>query len=250
MNDPSHQMMDKQLRRQAMWLRESWLWLLETKVIGKDAPEGRLSALDVGCGPGFVMDELKGMLAVKGVDVDVDMVTACNARGLDVVEASVYDLPYDDGAFDIVYSTFLLMWLDKPVQALDEMARVSKGHVLSLAEPDFGARIDHPPELADVRDIVVKGFRSYGADPHMGRKLREVYRWAGIPAEIGVHAGVWDSEQLRTEFPDEWDYVERAAHWRNPIRLARIRESWEKALEMGTMFSYNPVFYALGRKRE
>ena len=240
-------MMDRQLRRQSLWLKDSYQWLLRTKVM----PEGkdRMTALDVGCGPGFVMDELKAEMAVEGVDVDTDMVTACTARGLEVQEASVYDLPYEDGAFDIVYCTFLIMWLDEPVEALAEMARVSREHVLCLAEPDFGARIDHPEELAEVRDMIIEGFGSRGADPFMGRRLREVYRWAGIPAEVGIHSGVWDVERLRTEFPDEWTYVERAAREKDPALMEHLKRSWEGALEMGIAFSYNPVFYALGRKR-
>jgi SAM-dependent methyltransferase len=194
------------------------------------------------------MEELAGELRVSGVDLDSDMVTACTARGLDVQEASVYDLPYGDGEFDIVYCTFLLMWLDEPVEALQEMARVSRGWVLCLAEPDFGARIDHPSDLDELRDIVVEGFRARGADPHMGRKLRETYLWAGIPCEIGVHPGVWETDRLKQEFPDEWGYVERAQRGTDPDHLRGLKRAWEHALEMGTYFSFNPVFYALGRK--
>jgi hypothetical protein len=56
-------------------------------------------------------------------------------------------------------------------------------------------------------------------------------------------------DRLRTEFPDEWTYVERAARGEDPGRMQRLRRAWESALEMGNAFSYNPVFYALGRKR-
>lgn len=239
----------RQLRRQALWLKDSWLWLLRTRVLPHCPGDGRPSALDVGCGPGFVMEELRDSLRPSGVDLDADMVSACIARGLDVVEASAYDLPHEDASFDIVYCTFLLMWLDDPGRALLEMARVSRQWVLCLAEPDFGARIDHPAELAEVRDLVVEGFRARGADPFMGRRLREVYLWAGMPAEIGVHPGVWDVERLRQEFPDEWSFVERAAAEADAGRMARLRGSWESALDAGTLFSFNPVFYALGRKR-
>ena len=194
------------------------------------------------------MEALRGELAVSGVDLDTDMVMACVARDLDVVEASAYDLPYEDGEFHVVYCTFLMMWLEDPAGALSEMARVSDRWVLCLAEPDFGARIDHPEGLAEVRELVVSGFRARGADPRMGRKLRELYRWAGIPAEIGVHAGVWEVDRLRLEFEDEWDYLRRAAHDADPERMHRLRASWERALDEGTILSYNPIFYALGRK--
>ncbi len=248
MDVPGSDSEQRQLARQALWLKESWLWLLRTRVLA-DSPEGeRLTALDVGCGPGFVMEELAGELRVSGVDLDTDMVTACAARGLDVREASAYGLPYEDGSFDIVYCTFLMMWLDDPGRALHEMARVSRGWVLCLAEPDFGARIDHPEELSVVRDLVVEGFRARGADPTMGRKLRELYLWEGMEAEVGIHPGVWDVRRLRQEFPDEWRYVENAGRGTDPERLRGLREAWERALEMGTALSFNPIFYALGRK--
>ncbi len=248
MQAPGSDSLERQLRRQAVWLKDSYLWLLRTKVLPDLGSEGRATALDVGCGPGFVMEIMREELTVSGVDLDSDMVTACASRGLDVREASVYELPHDDGSFDIVYCTFLLMWLDDPQGALSEMARVSRRWVLCLAEPDMGARIDHPEELAEARDLVVQGFRSRNADPMMGRRLRELFRWAGLPAEMGVHPGVWGIDRLRMEFPDEWDYVQRAAPDGDPGRMARLKEAWERALDAGVLFSFNPVFYALGRK--
>ena len=248
MDVPGSDSSQRQLRRQAAWLRESWLWLVRTRVLPGAEAVTRLTALDVGCGPGFVMDELGAELAVRGVDMDADMVTACRARGLDVAQASAYELPHGDGSFDIVYCTFLLMWLDDPGRALTEMARVSRRWVLCLAEPDFGARIDHPEDLSGIRDLIVEGFRARGADPHMGRKLRELYRWAGLSAEIGIHGGVWDVERLRLEFEDEWAYVEGAARGRPPGEMTRLRADWEKALDAGTALSFNPIFYAIGRK--
>lgn len=243
--------LEKQLNRQSMWLRDSWLWLLRTKVLADHRPgDGRpVTALDVGCGPGFVMEILRAELAVYGVDIDSDMVSACTARGLDVAEASAYDLPYEDGSFDVVYCTFLLLWLDDPGRALAEMARVSRKHVLCLAEPDFGGRVDHPEELARVRDLLVEGFTARGIDPYMGRKLREIYSWAGVPCEVGVHPGVWDTERLRTEFHDEWGFFKFNARHADQGELDCLKAVWEDALTMGTMLSYNPIFYALGRKR-
>jgi hypothetical protein len=118
--------------------------------------------------------------------------------------------------------------------------------VLCLAEPDFGARIDHPQALSDVRDMVVEGFRSRDADPFMGRKMRELYVGEGLRVEVGIHPGVWDAERLKEEFHDEWGYLVKAAPDADPERMERIRISWENALEDGTAFSFNPIFWAIG----
>ncbi|MCK5414192.1 MAG: hypothetical protein KAJ35_02290, partial [Thermoplasmata archaeon] len=74
------------------------------------------------------------------------------------------------------------------------------------------------------------------------------YLWAGMTADVGIHPGVWDVSRLRQEFPDEWSYVSRAAPEADPDRMGQMREAWERALEMGTLLSFNPIFYALGSK--
>ena len=214
-----------------------------------DPPPGvRVTALDVGCGPGFVMDVMAERLSVTGLDLDTDMVATCEARGHVAREGSAYALPFADGSFDVVYCTFLLMWLEDPDRALAEMARVSSGWVLCLAEPDFGARIDHPEDLHGVRDMVVGGFRARDADPYMGRRLRELYVRQGMSVEVGIHPGVWDTERLREEFHDEWGYLVKAAPEADPVSMERIRVAWEDALSEGTAFSYNPIFWAIGRR--
>lgn len=241
--------MERQLRRQSIWLKESLLWLLRTKVLGKgEWDEYRPTALDVGCGPGFIMNLFRRNLSVIGVDIDADMVAACRSRGFNVEKASTYELPYDDGEFDVVYCTFLLLWLEDPAKALGEMARVSREHVLCLAEPDMGSRIDHPEELAGLGQILAEGMRIQGADPFMGRKLRELFRRCGLSVELGVHPGVWDINQLGQEFDDEWRFVEVTATEAPKEELWHLKDAWRKAISAGTLFQYNPIFYAIGCK--
>jgi len=242
---PRGKTLKRQLRRQSLWLRDSYIWLLKTKVIKE---RSGMSALDVGCGPGFVMEALKGQFAVAGIDVDDDMVRTCRSRGLDVQKASAYRLPYRDNAFDVVYCTFLLLWLKGPSRALEEMARVSRSHVLCLAEPDLGARIDHPESLADLGRLLVEGMRAQRGDPFIGRKLRELCEPCGLVVEVGVHPGVWDIQRLREEYDDEWRYVESTASTATKDELRELRHAWREALSRGSLFQYNPIFYALGRK--
>ena len=242
---------DAQLRRQSLWLRESWLWLMRTKVMPGYPAGTKPTALDVGCGPGFVMEHMHDVCHVKGVDIDPEMVSSARARGLAVIQGDAHDLPFHDGEFDIVYCTFVIMWLKDPAKALSEMARVSRRWVLCLAEPDVGARIDHPEELGEVKDLVIKGIRSEGGDPLVGRKLRGLLGSCGLEAEVGVHAGVWSLEKLRQESEDEWRYIETAAGGLGRTEdLARAREAWKKALDDGSLFQFSPVFYALAKKDE
>ena len=91
-----------QLERQSLWLRESWLWILQEKVIGGSRPK----ALEVGCGAGHVMDILSEHMDVAGVDSDPDMVALCKEKRLEVTLADAAELPFEDDSFDVVYCSY------------------------------------------------------------------------------------------------------------------------------------------------
>jgi SAM-dependent methyltransferase len=242
--------LERQLRRQSLWLKDSWLWLLKNEVLQGAEVEGkRPAALEVGCGPGFVMDVLSRLFDVKGVDIDSDMVNACRIRGLDVVQADACELPFEDSSFEVVCCSFLLLWLKDPRPALEEMKRVSKRWVVCLAEPDFGGRIDYPSELSELTRQIVAGIECEGGDPYVGRKMRSLFRECGLEAKIGIHSGVWGIEKLRLESDDEWCWVEMTLGRRvDDRRLRELTEVWDRALEARTLFQFNPVFYAIARK--
>jgi SAM-dependent methyltransferase len=236
----------RQLRRQSSWLGESYRYILTSN--GITGRGRRPTALDIGCGPGFVMEGLSGLLDVRGLDSDPDMVGMCRVRGLTTIEGDANHLPFEDGSFDMVYCSFLLMWLERPAEALREMARVSRRWIVCLAEPDLGARIDHPEELGVVRDLAVEGLRRQGADPLVGRKLRALFREAALHAEVGCHSGVWSAERLRQEFEDEWAWVLGASEGAERKGLDAVKKAWRRAVDDGTIFQYNPIFYVVGEK--
>ena len=238
--------MVSQLRRQAFWLKDSWLWVLRNRVL--EGAAGKPSSLDVGCGPGFVMEVLSEEMDVSGIDVDEDMVKACKARGLRAVGARAEDLPFDDHSFDVVYCSFLLLWVKDPVRVMEEMGRVSGKWVVCLAEPDYGARIDYPEGLSEVPGILARGITEMGGDPFVGRKLRSIFKDAHLEAEIGVHPGVWSIERLREESEAEWAWIEAGMKGCNESEIERLRSAWREALRDGTLFQYNPIFYALAKK--
>ena len=235
------------LRRQLGWYTEWWRWLLQGKVLPGLPP--RPSALDVGCGPGFVMDSLSDILDVQGVDRDQDMVSAGRAKGARVVKGDARNLPFEDGSFDIVYCTFLMVWAEDQVAVLREMRRVSRRWVLCLAEPDYEARVDFPLELKGLTRSIVEGVRWAGGDPCAGRRLRHLFASCGLEAEVGVHPGIWSLPRSRHESPQEWEWARSlAGDAAEEGELRRLRAIWEKALEEGSLLQFNPTFYALARK--
>lgn len=245
---PTEHDLHRQLQRQSLWLRESIGWLIRTRIGAQENSESMLSALDVGCGPGIVMDMLRPFFTSTGIDMDPRMVRACSDNGLDVTQAMAENLPFEDGSFDVVYCSWLLLWLREPSEAVEEMKRVSRRWVFCMAEPDYGGRIDHPEGLAELGHILAEGIRKDGGDPHIGRKLRDVFNRCGLEPEVGIHPGVWDIGRLREEAEAEWDFVRMTAGASvDSETLNGLKDSWDRALADGTLMQFNPVFYALAR---
>jgi SAM-dependent methyltransferase len=101
------------------------------------------SVLDAGCGEGETIARLSDVLPrrVSAIDILEESV-AFTKRRLPFVEASrqsIYELPFEDGAFDLVLSLEVLEHLDRPSDALGELTRVgSRNLVLSVPhEPYF-----------------------------------------------------------------------------------------------------------------
>ncbi|OLE28550.1 MAG: hypothetical protein AUG44_07145 [Actinobacteria bacterium 13_1_20CM_3_71_11] len=97
--------------------------------IATAAPQGA-AVLDVGTGPGVLLVELAGRrpdLSLTGVDLSPDMVTAANRNLGDratVRVGSATELPFPDGAFDLVVSSISMHHWDHPEAAVPELARV------------------------------------------------------------------------------------------------------------------------------
>jgi ubiquinone/menaquinone biosynthesis C-methylase UbiE len=105
---------------------------LETDLALRYARGARV--LEAGCGTGMILKEVAPHAReAVGVDLSPGMLHTARARGLRVVHASVTDLPFVDGAFDVAYSFKVLAHVEAIDRALAELARVVRpgGHVLA-----------------------------------------------------------------------------------------------------------------------
>lgn len=81
--------------------------------------------LEVGCGTGMILKEIAPVAArAVGLDISRGMLAHARARGLDVVEGSATDLPFEDESFDTVYSFKVLAHVEAIERAMSEVARV------------------------------------------------------------------------------------------------------------------------------
>jgi ubiquinone/menaquinone biosynthesis C-methylase UbiE len=88
------------------------------------------SILDAGCGEGETLERLRDLLppVVVGFDLNPDSVAYAAQRfpkGTFTVE-NVYHLPYPDQNFDLVLCLEVLEHLERPTDALRELARVAR----------------------------------------------------------------------------------------------------------------------------
>jgi SAM-dependent methyltransferase len=223
--------------------------------------------LEVGSGTGAVLSSVLSELPpddpkhIFGLDINRSYLDFCKDQFAEIVltQGDAHNLPFKDGFFDAVFCHFLLLWVKNPDIVLHEMVRVTryKGIVIALAEPDYGGRIDYPPELADIGELQSMSLSQQGADTNLGRKLAAIFSNAGlVNIEFGILGGQWSTSQLDHESSYEWRIMEHDLSGVIPQnRISQLRKLDTMARSSRERVLFIPTFYAFGevnrfRKRE
>ncbi|KAI1502046.1 methyltransferase-UbiE family protein [Biscogniauxia marginata] len=202
-----------------------------------------MQILDVGCGPGSITTDLATHVLqdghVVGLDCNEDAIVAAqelardrNTPNVRFVVGDVLNLPFADGAFDIVHAHQVLGHLPSgdgepgPVRGLREMRRVCKpGGLVCAREAEWSSAVVHPkiPGLRETWDLMEK--LSYNKGTLLsGGRIREFARRAGFPRE-----NIWASAAAVTYTNPtgrEW--------WGdNMARRLEASESQAKGVELG-----------------
>ncbi|MDD3051198.1 MAG: class I SAM-dependent methyltransferase [Candidatus Cloacimonetes bacterium] len=129
--------------RKNMWTPEQ-----VEKVAGWAGLKHSKKVLDVGCGIGYLGSlflEYYNNTHYTGIDISTELLKEAREYAennfhnisFEFKEMDCYSLQYDDNTFDTVMCQTLLMHLEYPQKAVDEMVRVLKpGGVLLCMEPD------------------------------------------------------------------------------------------------------------------
>jgi ubiquinone/menaquinone biosynthesis C-methylase UbiE len=94
----------------------------------------RKHVLEVGCGTGLLLERIARFSSrAQGIDLSDGMLERARARGLDVVQGSATELPFESNSFDVACSFKVLAHIPEIDKALAEMMRVVRpgGHVLA-----------------------------------------------------------------------------------------------------------------------
>ena len=207
--------------------------------------------IDIGSGTGLVAKEIAERVdgPVVALEKDYDLLkSASSLDGITGLCGDAFRLAFETACFDAATCHFVLMWLEDPSAALMEMKRVVKpgGWIVALAEPDYGGWMGYPEDLGIGR-MLSSSLIKEGADPKAGRKLRAIFGKAGLEAEVGLSAGMWNIESLRSEFEEEWEWRFRIVG-RSPS-VERMKEKEAKAIEEGERLLFIPIFYAFAQKK-
>jgi SAM-dependent methyltransferase len=189
------------------------------------------SVIDLGCGPRGILDLLAERVSPGGrvVGVDADPAhTAMAAKfaatrgltGVEVIAADARHTGLPSGSFDLVHCRTLLINLPEPAQVVAEMVRLARpgGQVVAM-EPDGEYALCYPPHPAFTRlcEIFPVVFGRNGADPHIGRRVPELFRHAGLH-DVAVEATA---------------RVYPLGHSRRTLRMDLVRAMRPHVLELG-----------------
>ncbi len=163
-------------RQLAQWLQGPRSRALRRAGIGR-----RERVLEVGCGHGFVTEELARRAGgtVVALDLKPQVLPRRPAPNVLPVAADGRALPFRDASFDLAFLQTTLLWISPPEAAVQEAARVlAPGGALVALEPDYGAMIEEPD--LGLRVVWLDALERAGAEPLVGRMLPRMAEEAGL----------------------------------------------------------------------
>lgn len=228
------------------------------------------SLLDCGCGPGSLTVGFARVVApgqVVGIDRETGQLASAIAyaaeQGIDNLRfesGDVYDLPFDDQSFNVVFCSAVLGSVGQPQRVVREMVRVLKpGGIIALKEFDHGGDIIHPqtPLLAESIELYQRARVEHGHEQRGGRRLREWLAEYGCELEY-THA-FFDQ---RTQETGLFEYVDRNNRLVDEVLASRYIElgwasregldaqarEWERFAQNSASLYAAAWVEALGRK--
>jgi len=207
-----------------------------------------MDLLDVGCESGTITKDFAVLVApgrVVGVDVDDAVLERARAEsaelaGIEYMFGNVYELPFDDGSFDVVHAHQVLQHLSDPVGALREMARVAKpGGLVAARDANYATMAWYPPtpEMTEWLALYRAVAHVNGAEPDAGPRLLAWAHAAGLTAVESSASAWWYAGDTAPAWGESWarrceessfgrQAVERGLASRDD--LARIAAGWRR----------------------
>ena len=204
-----------QCRKPRGWVGRLHIWLMNRRHAGLTAwglghvrIEPAFAILDVGCGGGKAVERLAALASqgrVYGVDYSAASVAAASGANagaiaggrVEIRQASVSSLPFDDNTFDLVTAVETHYYWPDPIADLREILRVLKpgGHLAIIAETyrepqAFGALTTMAMALLGARHLSVDEHASAGLAGFTAVAVNTDVRGDGSASSAGTLTGV------------------------------------------------------------
>lgn len=230
-----------------------------------------MSLLDCGCGPGSITLGLaRAVLPGQAVGIDLELTMIERAKVLasenqvsnvEFKVADIYDLPFDEGQFDVVFSSSVLEHLAEPVRALRAMHRVLKpGGLTAIIRTDWKNPFIVPENESMSRflELFEGGFNRHGGSLNRGRYLSTDMKEAGYEVvEFAARFGNnTDNESVKSVVDGYINWMENLPLFRESIQLGLTTAAELESIKIGMkewsrhpdVFFANTQIQAIGRK--
>ncbi|HEY3954622.1 MAG TPA: methyltransferase domain-containing protein [Streptosporangiaceae bacterium] len=156
-------------------------------------PQPGERALDVGCGPGLLVEEIADRVGpagqVTGIDIAHSMLDLARRRcarfgtRVTINEADATHLPFDDAEFDAGVSTQVYEYVSGVGSALAELHRVLKpGGRVVIIDTDWDSIVWNARDRTRMNRILAAWSERF-ADPHLPRTLARQLTDAGFDVQ-------------------------------------------------------------------
>ncbi len=231
-------------------------WTLATRryIFEKISAHPSQRILEVGCGSGAVLESLIKDGFSNTIGLDIDFQALHLAASKTILNADGLTVPFSSNSFNISLCHFLLLWVADPLKILKEMKRVTKpgGWVIALAEPDYGGRLDYPPELELLGKAQSEALQSLCADVSIGCKLKGLFADCRLEnIQSGIISAEWGKDFNQSDFDLEWSVLRKDLLWKMaPDELEKYYKIDLEASRQGRRVLFVPIFYAFGQVPE
>ena len=216
------------------------------------------TALDLGCGPGYVAAQIARLVGSSGrvhaLDVNAEFVTRARAVAAEAGVAkrvSVHHLtgerfPLARASCDRALAKNVLEYVPDVSATLRELHRVLKpGGMLTAIDSDWAFVLIEPLTPEEVRELFAAAAPAF-REPHIGRKLRGAFRSAGFSdVRVEIVASADDKGFLRPVVENMLGYARKFGTL-SEARCADLRARVEAAVASGEYLAVLPQFVVRG----
>jgi ubiquinone/menaquinone biosynthesis C-methylase UbiE len=226
--------------------------------------------LDLGCGPGFVVEDLLARVGPEGTVVALDesklwvdyLTSRMRERGIDnveIVQSRIQEVELEPASLDLVFARWVFSFLPDPAAIVKKLARALKpGGVFAIEDYNHEG-ISVFPESEGFKAVVRATRAMYvqsGGDPWIAGSMRRIFREARLETvEIrpNVMCGGPDSPVFRWAgrfFPHFSEAMVKKSLMTAGEREVFLREWGERERDPDAIFFSPFIVDAWARKRE